>query len=138
MNRLWPALNFVFWTYFWTLGIFSGFVLALRYSEAWRRAELGDASPWWSPAALWANLEGFWFLPLPIFLAAALAFWLAPRWGKGLTLLLTPLFLTVWVWSPYGMDAEGIVSLMLLILPAALLASVPDFIRLRRGRPQLK
>ncbi|AXG97908.1 hypothetical protein DVJ83_00550 [Deinococcus wulumuqiensis] len=134
MNRLWPALKFAFWTYFWTLGIFSGFVLALRYSERWRHA--GSGWTWWQ--GWWANLEGFWFLPLPIFLAAALAFWLAPRWGKGLTLLLTPLFLTVWVWSPYGMDAEGIVSLMLLILPAALLASVPETLRSRRGRPQLK
>ena len=130
MQKLRPALKFAFWTYFWTLGFFEASILALQYSERWRYEERGLA--WWH--GFWDDLQGFWFLPLPIFLAAALAFWLAPRWGKGLMLLLTPLFLAVWFWSPYGMDAEGIVSLMLLILPAALLASVPDFIRLRRSR----
>lgn len=130
MSRIWPALKFAFWTYFWTLGLFSVSVLALRYSERWRHA--GSDWTWWQ--GWWANLEDSWFLPLPIFPAALLAFRLAPRWGKGLTLLLTPLFLTVWVWSSYGMPADGIVSLMLLILPAALLASVPDLIHSRRSR----
>lgn len=138
MQKLRPALKFAFWTYFWTLVFFSVFILLARKMDNFRRAELGDTSPWWSPVGLWDDLQISWFLPLPIFAAALLAFWLAPRWGKGLTLLLTPLFLTVWVWSPYGMDAEGIVSLMLLILPAALLASVPETLRSRRGRPQLK
>ena len=127
-----PALRFALWTYAWTLALFAGFVLALSYSEAWRRAELGDTAPWWSPAALWANLEAVWFLPLPLFPAALLAFALAPRWGRALTLLLTPPLLLVWVWSPYGMDASGIYPLMTLIVPAALLASAPDFIRSRR------
>lgn len=130
MSRIWPTLNFAFWTYVWTLGLCSVSVLALRYSERWRYEEMGLA--WWQD--LWDDLQISWFLPLPIFPAALLAFWLAPRWGKGLTLLLTPLLLTVWVWSSYGMPADGIVSLMLLILPAALLASVPDLIRSRRSR----
>lgn len=134
MSRIWPALNFAFWTYIWTLGLCSVSVLALRYSERWRHE--GSDWVWWQ--GWWANLEGFWFLPLPIFPAALLAFWLAPRWGKGLTLLLTPLLLTVWVWSPHRMPADGILSLMMLILPAALLASVPDLIRSRRSRPQFK
>lgn len=128
------VLTFAFWTYVWTLIIFSGFVLALRYSEDWRRAELGDHTPWWSPAGLWDDLQAVWFLPLPIFGAALLAAFLAPRWWKGLTLLLTPLLLTVWVWSPYGMAAEGVWSLMTLVLAAALLASVPGLIRSRRPR----
>ena len=131
MNRLWPALSFAFWTYFWTLGMFSVFILALRYSEAWRRPD----SPWWSPAALWENLQAVWFLPLPIFAAALLAAFLTPHGWKGLMLALTPLLLVAcWVWTPYRMPAYGTFSLMMLILPAALLASVPGLIRFRRRR----
>ncbi|ANC70776.1 hypothetical protein [Deinococcus radiodurans] len=130
MPRFLPALKFAFWTYVWTLGTFSASVLALRYSEAWRHPD----AAWWSPAALWENLQAVWFLPLPIFAAALLAVVLAPRWWKSLTLLLTPALLLGWVWSPYRMPTEGLFSLMALILPAALLASVPSLIRSRRPR----
>lgn len=130
MSRIRPALKFAFWTYFWTLGFFFASVLALRYSERWRHA--GSDWTWWQ--GWWANLEGFWSLPLPIFPAALLAFWLAPRWGKGLTLLLTPLFLAVWFFRFEQVGTDEVIPFMLLILPAALLASVPDFIRSRRSR----
>ncbi|MHA0033507.1 hypothetical protein [Deinococcus sp. PESE-13] len=130
MPRFLPALKFAFWTYFWTLALFSGFILAFRYSEAWRHPD----SPWWSPTALWENLQAVWFLPLPLFAATLLAALLAPRWWKGLTLLLTPALLLGWVWSPDRMPADGIGPLMMLILPAALLASVPGLIHRRRRR----
>lgn len=130
MSRLLSALHFACWAYFWTLALFAAFILALRYSEAWRH----PGEPWWSPAALWANLEGVWFLPLPLFPAALLAFWLSPRWGRGLTLLLTPLLLSVWMWTPYQMPGAGLLALMSLVLPGALLAAIPPFIRARRRR----
>lgn len=130
MSRFWPALKFAFWTYFWTLGFFEASILALQYSERWRNEEQGLA--WWH--GFWDDLQGSWFLPLPIFLAALLAFWLAPRWGKGLTLLLTPLFLAVWFFRFEQVGTDEVIPFMLLILPAALLASVPDFIRSRRSR----
>ena len=132
MDKARPALHFAWWTYFWTLGMLSGFVLALRYDERWRHA--GTDWTWYS---LTGDLEGFWFLPLPIFAAALLAFSLTPRCWKVATLGLTPLLLTVWVCSPYRMPLGGIGSLMMLILPAALLASVPAFIRQRLNRQPL-
>lgn len=128
MPKLLPALKFAFWTYFWTLGIFAGCILALSYSERWRHPD--D----WTWYTIGDDLQGFWFLPLPLLPAALLASLLAPRWWKGLLLLLTPVLLLVWVWSPYRMPLGGIASLTTLILPAAALASVPDFIRSRQGR----
>ena len=134
MPRFLPALNFAFWTYFWTLGLLSVFILWIREMDNFRRAELGDPSLWWSPTGLWDDLQAVWFLPLPIFPAALLAFWLAPRWVRGLALLLTPLLLMAWAWLPYGTDADEIWPLMMLILPASLLASVPGLIRSRCPR----